>query len=64
MTMKKRFISMALAGVMCAGMLAGCGSSSNKEASGSGSSDDAYNVCVIVKLTDGHFNKVIAGAKA
>lgn len=68
MTMKKRFMSMALAGVMCAGMLAGCGSSSgDSTASGSGasgSSDGAYNISVIVKLTDGHFNKVIAGAKA
>lgn len=67
MTMKKRFMSMALAGVMCAGMLAGCGSSSSTAESGSGasaSSDDAYNISVIVKLTDGHFNKVIAGAKA
>lgn len=26
--------------------------------------DDAYHVAVVVKLTDGHFNKVIAGAKA
>lgn len=62
MTMKKRFMSMALAGVMCAGMLAGCGSSS--DSTSSGSSDDAYNISVIVKLTDGHFNKVMAGAKA
>ncbi|MGM9616620.1 sugar ABC transporter substrate-binding protein [Butyricicoccus sp.] len=65
--MKKRFMSMAMAGVMCAGMLAGCGSSSDTASSGSGasgSSDDAYNISVIVKLTDGHFNKVIAGAKA
>ncbi|MCD8355676.1 MAG: sugar ABC transporter substrate-binding protein [Clostridia bacterium] len=60
-------MSVALAGAMCVGMLAGCGGSSGSSASGSGtsgSSDDAYNVCVIVKLTDGHFNKVIAGAKA
>ncbi|MDO4173538.1 MAG: sugar ABC transporter substrate-binding protein [Eubacteriales bacterium] len=70
MTMKKRLISMTLAGVMCAGMLAGCGDSSSDNssaASGSGStgsSGDAYKVCVIVKLTDGHFNKVIAGAEA
>lgn len=64
MTMKKRFMSMALAGVMCAGMLAGCGSSPDNSTAGSGSSDDAYNISVIVKLTDGHFNKVIAGAKA
>ena len=27
-------------------------------------SSDAYNISVIVKLTDGHFNKVMAGAKA
>ena len=30
----------------------------------SGSSGNAYNISVIVKLTDGHFNKVMAGAKA
>lgn len=65
MTMKKRFMGIALASAMCVGMLAGCGGgSSSSSASGSGSSDDAYNICVIVKLTDGHFNKVIAGAKA
>lgn len=32
--------------------------------SGSTASGDAYNVTVIVKHTDGHFNKVIAGARA
>ncbi|MDO4174899.1 MAG: sugar ABC transporter substrate-binding protein [Eubacteriales bacterium] len=71
MTIKKRIMGMALAGVMCAGMLAGCGDSSSSTASGSGagsggssSSADAYKISVIVKLTDGHFNKVIAGAQA
>ncbi len=68
MTVKKRFLSVALAGAMCVGMLAGCGNSSgSSNSAGSGtsaSSDDAYNICVIVKLTDGHFNKVIGGANA
>ncbi len=67
MTMKKRFMSMALASAMCVGMLAGCGSSSSNSSSGSGTagaSGDEYKICVIVKLTDGHFNKVISGAKA
>ena len=36
-----------------------------KYTTGAGSgSNDAYNISVIVKLTDGHFNKVMAGAKA
>lgn len=58
--MKKRFLAMTLAGMMSVGMLAGCGGTS----SGSGTADEAYNIRVIVKLTDGHFNKVMAGAKA
>ena len=58
---------MTLASALCAGMLAGCGSSASTGStgdSGSTASDDAYNVTVIVKHTDGHFNKVIAGARA
>ena len=58
---------MTLASALCAGMLAGCGSSASTGStgdSGSTASGDAYNVTVIVKHTDGHFNKVIAGARA
>ena len=57
---------MTLASALCAGMLAGCGSSASTGStgdSGSTASGDAYNVTVIVKHTDGHFNKVIAGAR-
>lgn len=66
--MKKKILAMTLASAMCVGMLAGCGGGSSASAdggdSGAGSSGDAYNISVIVKLTDGHFNKVMAGAKA
>lgn len=65
--MKKKLLAMTLASALCAGMLAGCGSSASTGStgdSGSTASDDAYNVTVIVKHTDGHFNKVIAGARA
>lgn len=67
--MKKRLLAMTLASALCAGMLAGCGGSSSASDNGgssadSGSSGNAYNISVIVKLTDGHFNKVMAGAKA
>lgn len=60
---------MTLASALCAGMLAGCGSGTSASDNGgssadSGSSGNAYNISVIVKLTDGHFNKVMAGAKA
>lgn len=60
---------MTLASALCAGMLAGCGGGSSASTdstgdSGSTASGDAYNVTVIVKHTDGHFNKVIAGARA
>ena len=61
--MKKKLLAMTLASAMCVSMLAGCGGSSSGDSSAS-SSDDAYNISVIVKLTDGHFNKVMAGAKA
>lgn len=54
---------MTLASAMCVSMLAGCGGSSSGDSSAS-SSDDAYNISVIVKLTDSHFNKVMAGANA
>lgn len=65
--MKKRLLAMTLAGVMSVGLLAGCGGSSGESSTGSGtagSSDGTYNISVIVKLTDGHFNKVMAGAQA
>ena len=47
----------------------GCGGGSSASTdstgdSGSTASGDAYNVTVIVKHTDGHLNKVIAGARA
>ena len=67
--MKKKLLAMTLASAMCVGMLAGCGGGSSASTdggdSGAGSgSGDAYNISVIVKLTDGHFNKVMSGAKA
>lgn len=67
--MKKKLLAMTLASALCAGMLAGCGggSSASTDSTGDGgsaASGDAYNVTVIVKHTDGHFNKVIAGARA
>lgn len=59
--MKKKLLAMTLASA-----LAGCGGSSASTDNGGSSADsgDAYNISVIVKLTDGHFNKVMAGAKA
>lgn len=67
--MKKKLLAMTLASAMCVGMLAGCGGGSSASTdggdSGAGSgSGDAYNISVIVKLTDSHFNKVMAGANA
>ena len=63
--MKKRVLSMVLASTMCIGLLAGCGSETAAQGGEtSTSAEDGYNVAVIVKLTDGHFNKVIAGAEA
>ncbi len=59
---------MTLASALCAAMLTGCGggSTSTDNSGGDSASSDGskYNISVIVKLTDGHFNKVIAGAKA
>ena len=63
----KQAIALASAAALSVGMLAGCGSSASTGStgdSGSTASGDAYNVTVIVKHTDGHFNKVIAGARA
>ena len=64
--MKKRVLAMTLVGTLCTAMLAGCGgqTSANDKAGGDAATGDAYNVTVIVKHTDGHFNKVIAGAMA
>ena len=64
--MKKKLLAMTLASAMLASALAGCGGSSASTDNGGSSADsgDAYNISVIVKLTDSHFNKVIAGAKA
>lgn len=58
-----------------AGMLSGCGGSSeNGNSSGNasdtgsaaadGAADGTYNISLIVKLTDGHFNRIMAGARA
>ena len=56
---------MVLAGALCVGMLSGCGGrTASNEGGSSASSDKPYHVTVIVKHTDGHFNKVIAGARA
>ena len=65
--MKKKVLAMTLVGTLCTAMLAGCGgqTSANDKAGGdAAATGDAYNVTVIVKHTDGHFNKVIAGARA
>ena len=63
--LKKRVLSMVLASTMCIGLLAGCGSETAAQGGEtSTSAEDGHNVAVIVKLTDGHFNKVIAGAEA
>lgn len=58
-------MSMVLAGALCVGMLSGCGGgTASNEGGSSASSDKPYHVTMIVKHTDGHFNKVIAGARA
>lgn len=64
--MKKKLLAMTLASAMLASALAGCGGSSASTDNGGSSADsgDAYNISVIVKLTDSHFNKVMAGARA
>ena len=59
---------MTLAGAMCATLLTGCGgdtsSSSGEGGDTTASSEESYNIAMIVKLTDGHFSKVMAGAQA
>ena len=69
--MKKRLFAMTLAGILCLGSLAGCGGNSDTPSNttsdstaSAGSADESYNISVIVKLTDGHFQKVMAGAQA
>ncbi len=72
MKVRKRIFAGLLAGAMCVGALAGCGSSSSSnDSSTSGSagstgssSDTEYTISFIVKLTDGHFSRVMAGANA
>lgn len=61
--MKNRFLAMALVSAMCAGLLTGC-STDAPTADGAQAADGAYNIGVIVKLTDSHFQKVMAGAQA
>lgn len=59
---------MTLISTLCIGTLAGCGGTPNTDSSTADASDkaskDTYNISVIVKLTDGHFSKVMAGAQA
>lgn len=65
--MKRRTLAMILAGAMCLGALTGCGgkdTSSTAPGTDAGAAKDGYKISVIVKLTDGHFNKVMAGARA
>ncbi len=73
--MTKRFLAMAMAGVLTVGMFSGCGNSSSSSSASAASSAnasssktetsaDAYNISFIVKHTDAHFKKVMAGAEA
>lgn len=70
MKMKKRLLSIALAGVMTAGCLTGCGSSGGDTAaggdSGSGSSSGGdYKISVILKITSAEYWQYVkAGAEA
>ena len=59
--MIKRFIAIFLTGTLCAGLLGGCGGA---DASAAASGAEVYKISVIVKHTDNHFNKVMAGAQA
>lgn len=73
--MKKRVLAIMMAMAMAASMAA-CGSkteeapaadaatSAAEEAAPAEDGDGVYNISFIVKLTDGHFNKVMAGAQA
>ncbi|MDO4617336.1 MAG: sugar ABC transporter substrate-binding protein [Lachnospiraceae bacterium] len=74
--MKRRVVALTMITAMALGMMTGCGadsSSASASSSASGSSsasassasgEDTYNISFIVKLTDGHFSKVMAGAQA
>ena len=54
--MKRRMIAAALACLACTAGLSACGGSANAE--------DVYRIAVIIKHTDEHFKKVMAGAEA
>ena len=62
MKASKRLFAGVLAGAMCLGALSGCGGSG--DSNDASSADGSYKVSFIVKLTDGHFSKVMAGARA
>ena len=68
--MKKRKLAMTLAGVMAAGVLAGCGGSGGSSSNGSGSGNAAasggdYKIDVILKTTASEYwSYVKAGAEA
>ena len=54
--MKRRMIAAALACLACTAGLSACGGSANAE--------NVYRIAVIIKHTDEHFKKVMAGAEA
>lgn len=54
--MNRRMIAAALACLVCAAGLSACG--------GSASAENVYRIAVIIKHTDEHFQKVMAGAEA
>ena len=54
--MKRRMIAAALACLACTAGLSACG--------GSASAENVYRIAVIIKHTDEHFKKVMAGAEA
>lgn len=68
--MKKRILALTMAGMLCSSALFGCGGSNVKSSSegstsaAKASSESSCNISFIVKLTDGHFSRVMAGAKA
>lgn len=63
MNANKRLFAGLLAGAMCIGALSGCGGSGSSDGSGTASdSGDSYKISFILKHTDGHFLKVMAGA--
>ncbi len=63
MKANKRLFAGVLAGAMCLGALSGCGGSGTGSSDAS-NTDDSYKISFILKHTDGHFLKVIAGANA